>query len=211
MPEQASESWLKKGYDLISPMLGLPGSSEKSDGGKSSGNFITDFLMQQLGFKEKAEKVTETAEKERKGLFGEVMQTGLNRYFPKIAKFIDIAKTGGQALGVDRGPESYPLEHEFESITAFSALVPDSWLSIVTDPLKNCDLVMKVVNAWPMMPSDVLEGLSKDDYDPDDMISALRVMHQDIVLGKTTLDKVIGSIPGLGEGGKLDMLKKLLS
>jgi len=64
------------------------------------------------GQKEKAEKIRGDAEKERSGIFGEVWESILVRYFPGISKLMDVASSVGIT---DKDPETVPWQNEFEA------------------------------------------------------------------------------------------------
>lgn len=199
-----------KAIDKIKNIFG--GSPEK--GAEKSGNSIFDFLKANPETKEKAESIKETAEKERAGLFGEVASSLYRRWFPNLAKFTDLAKAGAHLTGIkERGPEAVPWQHEFETITAFSLLVPDSMLKPLVDPLAKSELFQKVVEYWPTsIPESMKAELAKPDYDPDVFFDIIRVMNQDIAAGKTTVEQVLALIPGgaLMGGGMMDRLKSIL-
>ncbi len=185
-----------------------------AEGAERSGNSIFDFLKGNPSTSEKAEGIKEGAEQERAGIFGEVASSLYRRWFPDLAKFTDLAAAGAQGLGIrEMGPEAVPWQHEFETITAFSLLVPDSMLKHLSDPLAKSELFKKMVDYWPTsIPDDMKADLAKEDYDPDVFFDIIRIMNQDIAAGKTTVEKVLGLIPGgsLLGGGMLDRLKSMI-
>jgi hypothetical protein len=193
-----------KGVEMLTSALGVKDAKEKVTATAEtvkSGNFIVDMLKK-LGFGEKVEKVKETAEKERASVFGEVMDSGFYRFFPTLAKWVDMGKYLASRVGIiKRGPEGHALQHEIETVTAFSLIVPDFMLKYLTDPFQKMELFHKMVDFWPLMPDELKQAIKKEDYDPDDVISVMRIMNQDVATGKVTyesvLDKVTGGVSGM--------------
>lgn len=187
-------SLLDKGIDLLKSTIGLGDDKEKTGSapGKSeekSGNFIVDIIKEQLGFKEKVEDIKENSEKERASLFGEAMGSGFRRMFPTLSKWLDVGKIGGSALGVvDRGAEGHALQHEIESLTPFTLFIPDFMLKHATDLFFESETFQKVVEIWPMMPDELRQAMKDPNYDPDDLISIIRIMNQDLATGKVTYE-----------------------
>ncbi len=176
-------------------------------GKKEDRNFlgrIVDYLKGDETPKEttkKIEEIQETAKEERGSLFKEVLGSGLKRYFPSLSKIID---TGRLITGqYEEKDEAYALEHEFEGLTALTMFVPDSFLKILTDPLVNSEIFQKIVDKWPELSPNLpiigkgefeeLKEKIKDpkSYDPDDVISLLRIMHQDLMTSKMSFSKVV--------------------
>ncbi len=147
---------------------------------------IIGSLFADNATKEKAEATREGFEKERSGFFGEVWESVLSRYFPNISKGLD----GLSAIGVTKtDAEVVPWQNEFEAITAFSLLVPDFLLKYITDPIAKSAVFQKIIENWPLT-GDLAEKIKKD-KNPDDVISALRIIHQDLfITGKVSLDQV---------------------
>jgi len=145
--------------------------------------------LRSLGLGKKAEKVEADAKKERSGIFGEVWESVLARHFPRLSKLLDMASTVGLTR---RDKEVFSLQDEFESITAFTMLVPDFLLRKITDPLVHSSIFMEIVEHWPTIGKGWFQDLKKANYDPDDVINVLRVMVQDLVTGKVSMDKVMG-------------------
>lgn len=207
------------GLDIAKSVLGIPG---LGDLGKlkekvtdvlpipKSGNFITDYLLAQVGLKEETEKVKEESEKERAGLFGEAIGSSFKRLFPTLSKWLDLGKTGGAAVGLfDRGPEGHALQHEIDSLTSFTLFIPDFMLKYATDIFHTSEIFQKVVEIWPLMPEELKKAMKDPNYDPDDLISIIRIMNQDIATGNVTYESLIKE----GIGGMIpDFLKgRLLS
>jgi hypothetical protein len=209
--------------DTLASAIGITDSKETTAATKPAegGNFITRIL-EGIGLKEKTAAVKETAEKERASVFGEFIDSGLERLYPNIAdllhtnvvsllpkemqkyvpehmlhggKLADVAMTAGDLLDVvDRGPEAHPLQHEIESLTAFSIFIPDFLLCKLTDRFQESQMFQLVVDNWPLMPDKMKQTIKSKDYDPDDLINVLRVMNQDLATGKVTIESVIDKI-----------------
>ncbi|MFA5352225.1 MAG: hypothetical protein WC304_03020 [Candidatus Gracilibacteria bacterium] len=143
------------------------------------------------GQKEKAEKIRGHAEKERSGIFGEVWESILVRYFPGISKLIDVASSVGIT---DKDPETVPWQNEFEAFTAFSMFVPDFLLRYITDPFAESETFLKILEGWPMQGRELADKI-RAKKDPDDVIDALRMMHQDLfATGKVSFESAFSSL-----------------
>jgi hypothetical protein len=141
--------------------------------------------------KEKAEKIRATAEKERSGIFGEVWESMLARYFPRLSKMMDIASAVG---ATEKDPEVVPWQNEWEAFTAFSMFVPDFLLRYITDPFAESETFLKMLEGWPLQGKELAAKI-RAEKDPDDVIDALRMMHQDLfVTSKVSFEKAFGSI-----------------
>lgn len=150
--------------------------------------------------KEAAEAAEEEGKQERASIWTEAAGSVFKRWCPEFSKFLDIGRTGADMTGIDmisRGPEAVAWEHEFETLTAMSVFIPDFMLRPLTNMFVKTDTFQAMVDHWPMMSDEIKEDLKKDDYDPDNAINAIRIMHQDFVAGKTAASDVIGMIPGL--------------
>lgn len=171
----------------------------------------------------------------REGLFGEIGKSLLLRTMPRLSALTDV----GLQLTGNKGDEKVGWQNEFETITALALLVPNSWKHHLTDLFANNAVFKNIVKYYPgldMQLPIVGEFLSKDlpvlgkggtirdrilnenPPDPDAVIQALRVIHQDVfVTGKMSFDKLKGVIgtPAaaatiLGGGGALAAADKLL-
>jgi hypothetical protein len=149
-----------------------------------------------------ANEIQNESQAERRGFFGEFLNSFLVRQFPNASKVLDIGSAVGGATGmIDRKEEIYPLQHEFETVTALTMFVPDSWLSTVTDPLAESEIFQKIVEFWPLasgvdLPlfgNEPLEDRVKA-KDPDAVVEAIRVIHQDFMTGKVSWDAVSGML-----------------
>ncbi len=203
---------LKTAGGVASVIDFLKPGEKKSDGKTAEGqsdNMITAFLKK-IGLLKETEKIQENAEKERAGIFTEAISSVLVRYFPTLSKITTLASAGLDATGVrKRSPEAHEWQNEIDNFTAATLFVPDSMLKNATDLFVNSEYFMKLLDWWPAMPKSMVDDLkNKDTYDPDNVINALRVIHQDISTGKVAADKVAGLF---GANGLLDLAKKAIS
>lgn len=200
------------GFDLLklgSSLLG--GSSEKpqlAPRPQSEGGGMADKLKGLLGGGKNPEalnsanEIQNEAEGERRGFFGEFLNSFLVRQFPNASKVLDIGATVGGWTGmVERKEEIYPLQHEFEFATAMTMFVPDGWLSTVTDPLAESEIFQKIVEFWPLASGVDLPLIGNEPLedrvkakDPDAVVEAIRVIHQDFMTGKVSWDAVSGML-----------------
>src|SRR5690606_25384802 len=124
----------------------------------------------------------------------------LVRQFPNASKILDVGMGIGGATGmIERKEEIYPLQHEFETVTALTIIVPDSWLSTVTDPLADSEIFQKIVEYWPMASGVDLPIIGNEPLtdrvkqkDPDAVVEVIRIIHQDFMTGKVSWDTVSG-------------------
>ncbi len=133
---------------------------------------------------EVSERTAET-KKDRESLFGEVWESILARYFPNISKWLDIASAAGFKQGDE---EVVPWQNEFEAVTAFTLFMPDFMLRYVTDPFAESEVFLSLVEKWPGLGKSYTDKI-RERNDPDDVINVLRIMHQDLIVGKVTYDK----------------------
>ena len=192
---------LSKGIDMAKGMFGAD-EKEKAParaGAKpETGNPIFNFLSGKPGYKRKAEGIRESSETYRSSVLKEVLYSVLDRYAPRLSKFGSLVKTAGRLVGIGKGKESLPWENEFETITGLSLVIPDSMLGIMTNRFTGEGTFASIVSYWPGMPDHFEEKIKDPNCDPDDVISIMRIMHQDIVAGKCTISSVVGLIPGFG-------------
>ncbi len=208
---------LKQGYEII-------GGDKKTGGG--FGNGLFGKIMETFGQKNpevatEAKEAKESAEKERTSIWSEVGRSLFLRQFPRLAALKDLSKLTGSDE-----PEAVSWQHEFEAITALLILVPNSWKHIITDLFANSTTFQTLVEHWPGLDGIDLPIIGKDGFmsktlpilgkggslrdrilqekDPDAVIGALRIMHQDIfVTGKISFDWIKDK---LGVGGTLASL-----
>ena len=161
--------------------------------------WFTDYLS--WLFKESAEKwanpelkkLDEKHEKERGSFLWEVVESWLARRAPWLSKFLDVLSS---VWLKSKDPEAVSRQNELEWITAWSMFIPDRFLRIVTDPIVKIPWFAKLVKLYPMWNSIEKKLLDKDgniksNYDPDDVISFIRLVHQDFVSWKVWIDKVV--------------------
>lgn len=164
-----------------------------------TGNPLFNWLKEKMGFKKKAESIREDSEKYRSSILKEVLYSVLDRYAPRLSKLGSLAKTAGRLVGIGKGDESLAWENEFETITGLSLVIPDSMLGVLTNRFTGEGTFSAIVGYWPGMPDHFEEKIKDPNCDPDDVISILRIMHQDIVAGTATVLKVADLIPGFGK------------
>lgn len=132
-------------------------------------------------------------EKERSGFLWELFESALARWTPWFSKFLDMMSS---VWLKKKDPEAVRRQNEFEWFTAWSILIPDRFLRYVTDPIVKIPYFAEFVKKYPWANSfekKLLDknGNVKDKYDPDDVISFIRMIHQDFISGKVWVDKVI--------------------
>lgn len=138
------------------------------------------------------QKLDEKHEKERGSFLWEIVESGLARWAPWLSKFLDTLSS----LGLTKqDPELVSWQNEFEAFTAWTLFVPDRFLRIITDPIIKIPWFALLVKHYPIGNSIEKKLLDKNwgikkNYDPDDVISFLRLAHQDFVSGKLGVEKV---------------------
>lgn len=160
-----------------------------------SWNSITEFLS--WLFSEKGEVrpevkiLDERHEKERSSFLWEIVESWLARRTPWLSKFLDVMSS---IWITNKDPEVISRQNELEWFTAWSIFVPDRFLHIITDPIIKIPWFATLVKTYPLWNSIEKKLLDKDgkikeNYDPDDVISFIRMIHQDFVSGKIWLGK----------------------
>lgn len=216
---------LKDSYEALS------GDSSKTSGSGNNGRGIFGKILEIIGLKKpeigaEAREASESAEKERGSLFGEIGKSLFLRQFPQMAAMTDI----GKQLTGSKEPEVVSWQNEFETISAFLLLVPGSWKHYLTDFFANSTIFRTLVEHWPgldgvnltsiplvgqllgQIPGGLAEGgnIRKrvlQDKDPNAVIAALRVMHQDLfVTGKVSFDKIKDMLSGTNLGAAAEIL-----
>lgn len=162
---------------------------------------MTDFVKQVTG---EGKEVTEAPEvkevdekyaKERQWLLWEVAESAANRRAPFWSKLIDVGKNIG--IG-SKHEEEVARQNEFESITAWTIFVPDFLLKHVTNNLIKIPGFETLVKNYPLgaKPKDNLldeSGNLKKKPNPDDVVNFLRMVNQDIIMGKVVVNKATGT------------------
>ncbi len=143
-----------------------------------------------------AHEIQKNSEQERTSFFKEAERSFWLRQFPRLSKLTDMSK----ALGILKNDkEVVPWQHEFEYITAFTFLIPDRLLKIFTDPIAHSPTFQALVNHWPLINGVDLPFIGPNGKlldkikagDPDAVIDAIRIMHQDIfVTGKIAMTQM---------------------
>lgn len=169
-----------KGFsnDILEKFKSLQGSAEEKRG------TLFDEVVDSKKSKDEAEKF----KGERSGLFGEVWESYLARSFPNVSKFMDLGST---FHFFKKDSEVLAWQNEFESITALTLLIPDFLLRVVTDPIANSETFMTVLKHWPVKGEEFAAKIEKD-KNPDDVVSALRLINQDLTTSKVAYDDIRG-------------------
>lgn len=138
-------------------------------------------------------KLDERHEKERSSFLWEIVESAMARRTPWLSKFMDVLSS---IWVTNKDPEVVSWQNELEWFTAWSIFIPDRFLRIITDPIVNLPWFASLVKAYPLgdsLEEDLLDsdGNIKSDYDPDDVISFIRLVHQDFISGKSWVDGLI--------------------
>jgi len=176
---------LDKLQEFSAPLLKKFEDIEKSAQDKRQGLF-----SEVMGNKETAAKSKDIEGKykeKRHSLFGEVFESFLARYFPNVSKFMDIGTSVVPFMNKD--DEIFAWQNEFETITAFTLLIPDFLLRTVTDPIANSETFLTVLSHWPLKGEEFANKI-RSDKNPDDVINALRLMHQDLATSKVSFTDI---------------------
>ena len=161
-----------------------------------SWNSITEFLS--WLFSEKGEarpevkRLDERHEKERSSFLWEIVESAMARRTPWLSKFLDVLSS---IWVTNKDPEVVSWQNELEWFTAWSIFIPDRLLRIVTDPIVNLPWFATLVKLYPLgdsLEEDLLDskGNVKKNYDPDDVISFIRLIHQDFISSKSWVDSI---------------------
>jgi len=142
--------------------------------------------------KPEVKELDESHERERSSFLWEIFESALARWTPWLSKFLDVLSS---AWVTNKDPEVVSRQNELEWFTAWSIFIPDRFLRIITDPIVNIPWFASLVKIYPLgdsLESDLLDsdGNIKKDYDPDDVISFIRLIHQDFVSGKSWTDSL---------------------
>lgn len=215
--------------DMLKGLPELLGSSDSSGKveGKGLLGGIFGKILEKFGIKNpevarEAQEAKNNAETVRAGLFSEISKSLFLRQFPRLAAITDV----GKQISGKKNAEVVPWQNEFETISAFLLLIPGDWRRIVTDLFSKSSIFRALVEYWPgldgvdipLIGQYLPESLGNsnirqrilDNGDPEAVIAALRVMHQDLfVTGKVSFDQVkqilggsdLGAAAGLLGGG----------
>lgn len=142
--------------------------------------------------KPEVKELDEHHEKERSSFLWEIVESAMARRTPWLSKFMDVLSS---IWVTNKDPEVVSWQNELEGFTAWSIFIPDRFLRIVTDPIVKLPWFAKLVKYYPLgnsIEKDLLdsEGNIKENYDPDDVISFIRLMHQDFISGKSWVDQI---------------------
>jgi len=121
----------------------------------------------------------------RSALLGEVLEAAAARWSPGLSKFMDLLSTVGIR---SKDPEILPRQHEFEKYTAMTMFIPDFLLKYATDPVLKLPGFQRLIEIYPLggkPKKRILEAQKANKVvNPDDVISFLRIVNQDLSLGK---------------------------
>lgn len=219
----------KMGYEAIA------GDSSKSSGGGGLTGGIFGKIQEIIGLKKpeiagEAREVQKTAEKERGSLFSEIGRSLFLRQFPRAALAWDLyqgTKEVTKLLSGQKKMDSETLEHFLTSTTALLVLIPGNWKHVITDLFANSTIFRALIEYWPGLDGVDLPYIQKylnmdiplagsggslrqrilDQKDPQAVILALRIMHQDIfVTGKVAFGKVKDLLGGSNLGSAAALL-----
>jgi hypothetical protein len=134
----------------------------------------------------------ERHERERSDFLWEIVESSLARWAPWLSKFLDVLSS---VWITDTDPEVVSWQNELEGFTAWSIFIPDRFLRIITDPIVKIpwfNLLVKIHPLWDSIENKILDsnGNVKKDYDPDDVINFIRLVHQDFISGKSWFDSL---------------------
>ena len=137
-------------------------------------------------------RLDERHEKERSGFLWEIVESAMARWTPWLSKFMDVISS---IWLINKDPEVVSWQNELEWFTAWSIFIPDVFLRVVTDPIVNLPWFARFVKIYPLWDSleDKLldsDGNIKSNYDPDDVINFIRLVHQDFISGKVWVDSL---------------------
>lgn len=137
-------------------------------------------------------ELDESHERERSSFLWEIVESWLARRAPWLSKFLDVSSS---VWITRKDPEVVSRQNELEWFTAWSIFIPDRFLRIVTDPIVKIPWFAVFVKSYPLWNSiekKLLDGSGniKNNYDPDDVISFIRLVHQDFISGKSWLDTI---------------------
>ena len=137
-------------------------------------------------------RLDEHHERERSSFLWEIVESAMARWTPWLSKFMDVLSS---VWVTNKDPEVVSWQNELEWFTAWSIFIPDRFLRIVTDPIVNLPWFATLVKFYPLgdsLEENLLdsEGNVKSDYDPDDVISFIRLIHQDFISGKSWVDSL---------------------
>jgi hypothetical protein len=152
----------------------------------TAGAIIHNFMDSDKSPKspESATKLREFQE-ERWDIFGEAFESILAHQFPTISKWMDVLST---IWVTEKDKEEYAFQNEFEALSALTILIPDSFLKKFTDKILAVPGFMMLVKLYPL-DADIEKWIKE--WDPDAVINFIRMIHQDAISGKVSLEGLI--------------------
>lgn len=181
---------LKPIKDFADKIIGEGEAAKSKQSDKPSG--ILGSLAHTPAVAAKLGEQAEASKAKRQTLFGEVWESIVARYFPNFSKFLDLG-TGLKLF--QKEDEAHRFQNEFEFVTAMTLLIPDFMLRKVTDPIAESETFLTVLEHWPVKGKEFADKI-RAKKNPDDVVSALRMMHQDMVTSKILVSEVISKIMG---------------
>ena len=154
--------------------------------------FLSWLFSEDEGKNPEIKKLDERHEKERSSFLWEIVESAMARRTPWLSKFIDVLSS---VWAINQDPEVVSWQNELEWFTAWSIFIPDRFLHIITDPIVKIPWFWSLVKAYPLGNSIEKflldeDGNIKQNYDPDDVISFIRMLHQDFISGKIGVEKL---------------------
>ncbi len=153
---------------------------------ETAGAVIHNFMENDKAPKspESAAKLHEFQE-ERWSIFAEAFEAILAHQFPTISKWMDILST---VWVTEKDKEEYAFQNEFEALSALTILIPDHFLKKFTDKILAVPWFMTLVRLYPL--DEDIEKRIKE-WDPDAVIDFIRMVHQDAISGKVSIEGLI--------------------
>lgn len=147
--------------------------------------FLQDWLTSDEKAKvgERTKEIHAEAQQVRSDFLGELWESFLARTFPTVSKALDFM---GMVGAKKKDPEVVAWQNEFEGLTSLTLLIPDSLLQKLTDHLANSRVFLTMVG---FVHEDLANNIERK-KNPDDVISAVRELHQYFVTGKVGYSKV---------------------
>lgn len=219
---------LQQGLELLGAGKTTPGEGPAAS---LFGKIIEAVGLKKPELAKEATDAKESAEKSRFDIFGDVGKSLFLREFPRLAAVFDIANAGKKLKDklASKSITEFTLEDfkdvflNFSTLSSLLILVPNEWKHVITDLLAESTIFQKLVEYWPgldgvdlpiigktgAMAADIpvlgkggsLRDRILNEKDPNAVIEALRIMHQDVfVTGKVSFDWIKEK---LGTGGAL--------
>ena len=179
-------NWAQKKLGVVQGFVDeLMGKAEEA---KKDGKSFFDKAKSGGDTPEKLDGVKEKYETKRTSLLGEVWSSFVKRKIPGVSKFWDMCRSFNI---FKKDKEQFAWEHEFQAATAWTMVIPDFMLKVITDPLANSEVFLTLVKNWPLG-GEKFASKIQSKKDPDDVVNVLRMMQQDLATGKVSWGSVKG-------------------